>query len=87
MLGLVFFNMDLNFAGIQNRLGLIFFSLLIVAFASMSTIGVRLCWHGGGGEKGRSDVLSGCGIPTVRATPIRVRWRRPCGPTVYGARV
>ena len=52
MLGLVFFNMDLNFAGIQNRLGLIFFSLLIVAFASMSTIGVRLCWHGGGGRRG-----------------------------------
>jgi hypothetical protein len=41
LLGLFFFNLELNFAGIQNRFGLLLFILLVVAFASMSSIGVR----------------------------------------------
>ena len=41
LLGLLFFNLDLNFAGIQNRFGLILFLLLVLSFGSMSAIGVR----------------------------------------------
>jgi hypothetical protein len=41
LIGTIFFNLTLDFAGTQNRFGLLLFVLIVLAFASMSSIGVR----------------------------------------------
>ena len=43
LIGTIFFNLTLDFAGTQNRFGLLLFVLIVLAFGSMSSIGVRLC--------------------------------------------
>ena len=42
LIGTIFFNLTLDFAGTQNRFGLLLFVLIVLAFGSMSSIGVRL---------------------------------------------
>jgi len=41
LMGLIFFNLTLDFAGTQNRFGVLLFDLIVLAFGSMSSIGVR----------------------------------------------
>lgn len=43
LMGLIFFNLTLDFAGTQNRFGVLLFDLIVLAFGSMSSIGVRNC--------------------------------------------
>jgi len=39
LIGVFFFNLTLDFAGTQNRIGLLLFILIVLAFGSMSSIG------------------------------------------------
>ena len=43
LMGLIFFNLTLDFAGTQNRFDVLLFDLIVLAFGSMSSIGVRNC--------------------------------------------
>jgi len=39
LIGLFFYNLELDFAGAQNRIGMLLFVLIVLAFGSMSSIG------------------------------------------------